>query len=102
MPNGGGYYWVQCYWCNYWVQDPYIMDHIGYGLCDLCFDWHLGGGQFVSEAVAVRCAGGQWSGGPYEPTAIARTSHLLIRWFPVLQEAVTLNVAEYLCAWHEP
>ena len=56
----------------------------------------------MSEAVAVRCAGGQWSGGPYEPTAIARTSHLLIRWFPVLQEAVTLNVAEYLCAWHEP
>ena len=33
--------WTRCYWCQGWVNDPYIIDWIGKPLCDTCFDRHV-------------------------------------------------------------
>ena len=36
--------WVECYWCERWAWDPYIIDCIGRPLCDDCVDhWELWG-----------------------------------------------------------
>ena len=30
--------WVECYWCERWTRDPYIIDCIGHPLCEDCED----------------------------------------------------------------
>jgi hypothetical protein len=102
------YEWIQCYWCDYWVQGGYICDYrvqcgLFHRLCGLCYDWHIGQGQFRNEAQAVEEGGLQWVGGPYEPTAITRTSRLLLRLFPLLAEdALRVYIAEYLVSCFAP
>ena len=77
--------WERCYWCPYWVEDPYIIDWIGRPLCNWCFDWHIG-----------------HNGGPYEPTAAQRTEKRLRRFFPTLPKGVNASIAEFLRHWREP
>ena len=86
--------WVRCYWCEYWVYNPYIIDWIGRPLCDWCFDWHI-----------------EYGGGPYEPTAKQRTSSRLQIMFArvaVGQRGDQLpatafdKIADMLREWHEP
>ena len=69
--------WTQCYWCDYWVNNPYILDWIGHALCDLCMDWHLGQNRFAAMAEAEVALGNEWSGLPYEPTHVTRCSRLI-------------------------
>ena len=98
----GSMCWVQCYWCDYWVWDPYIIDYIGRPLCNLCFDWHLGIDGFEAERLAVEARGEiEWFGGPYEPTEITRTTRRLQHFF-VLDTATSRLVAEFLRPWHAP
>ena len=40
MGSFGTWVPVQCYWCERWAWDPYIIDWIGHPLCDDCMDWH--------------------------------------------------------------
>ena len=28
--------WVRCYWCPYWVYNPYLVDQYPVPLCDWC------------------------------------------------------------------
>ena len=89
--------WTQCYWCDYWVENPYILDWIGSPLCDLCYDWHLGEGRFASYADA------DWFGGPYEPCARTRNSSMLQSLFSRLLSLEILDIINcFLCDWHEP
>ena len=92
--------WVECYWCGYWVYDPYILDWIGAPLCDWCYEWEL-----EDEA-----------GGPYEPSARTRWDMLLLQLRPLAEpgqkqellnglllcEPVRAQICEFLCEWHEP
>ena len=97
--------WVKCYWCDYWVEDPYIIDWIGRPLCDLCFDWHMGWGQF--QCLADTNAE-PWRGGPYEPCATTRTVYLLQRLRPPEKPDLAFSleicymITSFLCEWHEP
>ena len=86
--------WVRCYWCEYWVYNPYIIDWVGHPLCDWCYDWHV-----------------YYDGGPYEPTARQRTAsrlQLLFAHVAVGQRGEQLpassfdNIAAMLREWHEP
>ena len=89
--------WTQCYWCDYWVNNPYILDWIRHALCDLCMDWHLGQNRFAAMAEAEVALGNEWSGLPYEPTHVTRCSRLILHWFPqLLVEQVTTNIASFL------
>ena len=98
--------WVRCYWCEYWVYDPYIIDWIGHPLCDLCSDWHLGCGRFQNhpDVLASLIATGEWCGGPYEPTAISRAKVLLDRWLRQYRicDTATQIIAKFLLPWHDP
>ena len=77
--------WVECYWCRYWVYDPYIIDYVGHPLCDWCFDWCYVGG------------------GPYEPSAQTRcVVRLRLALGDRLDDAAALCVAECLYDWFEP
>ena len=77
--------WRQCYWCPYWVYDPYLFEEpAGAAFCNWCWDW---------------CEEG---GGPYEPTARQRGARLLERWFLGLPDEVYEILAEYLLEWHDP
>ena len=110
---GRGSY-VTCYWCDYWVHDPYIIDRIGKPLCDLCFDWHMGWGRF--QSLAAQYGEEHWCGGPYEPCETTRNISLLQRLRPLGepdQSQVLLNdlaldvnicvlITSFLCEWHEP
>ena len=84
MGSFGRGVWLQCYWCDYWVEDPYIIDWIGRPLCNWCFDWHVAGG------------------GPYEPTSLQRSSNRLRYFWRNLPETVYESIAWFLRYWHEP
>ena len=78
--------WTQCYWCPYWVYNPYIIDWIGRPLCNWCFDWHIGN-----------------DGGPYEPNARQRTAlRLRIMFENKLPNTACDTIADMLRDWHEP
>ena len=85
MGSFGEGVWVKCYWCDSWVENPYIIDWIGRPLCDRCFHRHIGTG-----------------GGPYQPTALQRSENRLRRFWPKLQKTVCEIIALLLRAWHEP
>ena len=58
MGSFGNDEWVKCYWCDSWVNDPYIIDWIGEPLCDLCVDWHMGWGRSsLTQRSLVRSIG---------------------------------------------
>ena len=77
---------MKCYWCEYWVYDPYIIDWIGQPLCNMCFDW------LVDEG-----------GGPYEPTRRTRCSRWLLVQIPRFRSAdITAKVASFLVGALEP
>ena len=89
--------WAKCYWCPYWTYNPYIHDSLGgQPLCDMCFDWFIGGG------------------GPYEPSKLTKTTRRIEfalclrspapRLAPAqqLNPAVTARVAGMLAGWWEP
>ena len=77
--------WARCYWCEYWVENPYIIDWIGEPLCDWCFDWHL-----------------DYGGGPYEPSAVNRLAALVRRNWPQLPKEACALISECLVEWHVP
>ena len=78
--------WTRCYWCSFWVHNPYIIDWVEHPLCEVCFDWCI-----------VR------GGGPYEPTAQQRCQRVLERWFPHLPSNGSLIISEYLgLKWYDP
>ena len=77
--------WTMCYWCPYWVENPYIIDGIGYPLCNMCFDWCVDEG-----------------GGPPEPSATTRCATRLNYLFPQLPDSANLLIASNLIVWHEP
>ena len=74
-----------CYWCGYWVYNPYIIEYIDRPLCNWCFDWHT-----------------DFDGGPYEPTAQQRCCVVVARWFPGLPPDACSLIAEGLCSPYEP
>ncbi len=78
--------WHECYWCGWWQQgNIYSIDWIGKPLCDSCFDWHT-----------------EFDGGPYRPHALDRAAQSMSVIFHRLPKGVTITIAEYLHAWHEP
>ena len=103
MGSFGQGVWIQCYWCPWEVENPYIIDWIGRPLCVLCEDWHLGLGQFQDQRRLAEANGEDWFGGPYSPSARERCVTVLRRWFPALaQSPVCPLIAEFLVEWHEP
>ena len=121
--------WLPCYWCGYWVENPYLIDWIGKPLCNLCFEWHMGWGRFDLEELEdeaelkwARAVLAQYKwcpdqgGGPYEPCARTRYFHLLRRLRPLatpdrsqvqvndafFNEEICSMIAEFLVTWHEP
>ena len=81
--------WKPCYWCAWWVYNPYLLDCVdGQPLCDLCFDWCLDGGE------------------PYEPRqAVLHMAHKIRT---VLRDVfdgadhVYYVISDFLVAWYEP
>ena len=114
MGSFGNGVWVECYWCDYWVENPYIIDWIGHPLCDLCVEWHMGEGRF--ERDAAQLGREHWRGGPYEPCATTRYMSLLPRLRPLgnsderqalmndlaLPENLYALITSFSCEWHEP
>ena len=76
--------WCQCYWCDYWVHDPYLPDGFPWPLCEWCNDWLEDGG------------------GPWEPCARTRAAHLIQRWFPALAPDTCSAIACFAVPWGEP
>lgn len=75
--------WRQCYWCNFWAENPYIVKRSMGPLCNRCYDWYVAGG------------------GPYPPTALQRSP----RWLKLslkLPEILCSIIASFLFDWHEP
>ena len=75
--------WLQCYWCDYWVENPHNIARSGCPLCDWCYDWYGAGG------------------GPYEPTALQRSEKWLKRFWRNLPEILCRIIASFLCDWVE-
>ena len=47
--------WTKCYWCDYWVYNPYLIDGVDVPFCDWCFDWFLEGGGPYRPHARDRC-----------------------------------------------
>ena len=76
--------WVKCYWCPYWVNNPYLIDWFPVPLCP-------------------KCSKRYWdNSGPYEPTAIDRSAQYLRQLFKLHATEVMVNVASFLHHWTEP
>ena len=76
--------WTQCFWCEAWTLDPYIIDWIGKVLCDRCFDNHT---DCVND------------GYPPNPNAVDHRANALFVVLPPLRDCgweVTRNVASFL------
>ena len=77
--------WLQCYWCDYWVENPVIIDWTGGPLCNSCYGWYVAGG------------------GPYEPRALQRTEkQVYCVWRRKLPACLRKGIASFLHTWHEP
>ena len=77
---------IQCYWCDYWVENPYILDWIGHAICKRCLERHLKTG-----------------GGPYEPTALQREKTKFRRLLKTrLPDTVSDLIASFLRGRYEP
>ena len=78
--------WVQCFWCDYWVHDPYLLDTYPAPFCDWCFRWYMAGG------------------GPYQPDARARRTYTLNQIFRShnIEESAIEHVARFLHPFEEP
>ena len=76
--------WCKCYWCEYWVHNPYLPDGFEVPLCNWCLDWLLAGG------------------GPYEPCARTRAAHRIQLWFPDLDNLTCAAIACYVVPWGAP
>ena len=85
--------WRQCYWCDYWVWNPYLLEFMGCNaLCNMCWDW-----QHDED------------GGPYEPRrAVTRRARKirtdLCRALGGEEQdgAIYYHIAEHLVEWWEP
>ena len=79
--------WAQCYWCDRWENNMYIIDWMGAPLCGRCMDWYVDGGK------------------PYSPTAIERSMNhiawIMHRLLPANATAPLL-IAEFLRYGWEP
>ena len=73
--------WAKCYWCSYWVYNPYLIDWFPVPLCTMCLDWYVDGG------------------GPYKPTAIDRSAQYLQKILMPHAPEVMFIVASFL---HDP
>ena len=113
MGSFGTGVWKPCYWCDYWVEDPFIIDWIGRPLCNLCVDWHMGWGRFQTLDGSMPSNAAEWersmrSRGPYWPCARERNIEFLLRLRPPKNPHLTLDldiceyITEFLCEWHEP
>ena len=74
--------WCQCYWCDEWVYNPYIIDWIGEILCRTCIDHHLDG-----------------DGSPQHPNAVDHRAGALMVVLPPLAACgieAALHVASFL------
>ena len=113
MGSFGTRVWRTCYWCNYWVQDPFIIDWIGRPLCNLCVDWHMGWGRFQTLNGSMPSNAAEWersirSRGPFWPSARDRNIKFLLLLRPPKNPHLALDleiceyITEFLCEWHEP
>ena len=76
--------WFQCYWCQWWQEGGYIIDWIGYPLCDRCFDWYV-----------------KQDGGPWRPDGRDKAANHIKDVLGLKTNAARL-VAEFLVPWHAP
>ena len=81
--------WGRCYWCHDWVFDPYIIDWIGWPLCDTCFDRHVDGLDNYE---------------PPRPNARCHRANALLKLLPPLNFNfdVARHIAEFLERRHRP
>ena len=80
--------WVRCYWCEQWVNNPYIGDDIAQPLCDDCYDHH-------------------WDhedGEPRRPNAIRHRTNVMKLLFRRWQhdDAVLRHIASFLEGRYKP
>ena len=78
--------YVECYWCERWAWDPYIIDCIGRSLCDACADhW-------------------EWFGVPPRPNAVDhRTNMLMVLARPLSGDRdLARRIAEFLTDEYRP
>ena len=78
--------WVECYWCERWTWDPYIIDCIGHPLCEDCED-HF----WLFDA-------------PPSPIAVDHRTNVLMALIRPLNGDPDLarRIAEFLTAWYRP
>ena len=74
-----------CYWCQGWVNDPYIIDWIENPLCDTCFDRHVENTGTAAE--------------PPHPNARCHKAAALLVVLPQLQR--NFEVARYIACFIE-
>ena len=78
--------WVECYWCERWTWDPYIIDCIGHPLCEDCED-HF----WLFDA-------------PPSPNAVDHRTNVLMALIRPLNGDPHLarRIAEFLTDWYRP
>ena len=76
--------WLQCYWCDVWVQNAVIIDWTGGPLCNSCY------GRYVDGV------------GPYEQSALQRIERQVYCVSRMWSASLCQEIASFLHTWHEP